>query len=630
MILRERRQRGLALGRTILLFIALGGSGIAYAQELVGQKLKLTGQWSGDHLKATRVQQWETKEDPERGRVAGQIDTVDTATRVLRIGPILVEWSETTRLEGISPTDLALGRLLEASGRLAGPARLIAKSIKAVALAPDQVQIRGTVTEEEPLADGSRQLTVLGVRVKIPKGAYGETRSKELTRRPDERRPEDQLTLQLLRRPLTIGGELKTESRYHADLELRDDAKDDVFRLDQELQLEFFYSPAENISLFLEGKALYEDELYTENDDGKFERAIERGETWLYVGNLFRSGFSLQVGRQNIRDRRSWWWDRDLDAVRLHYDRRGLHAELAIAQEMGAVSAEEDRNDPKAGNVLRLLGSVAWLWAKDHRLDGFFLYQNDHSSRQTVGQLVKRGREDSSDAALLWLGVRTSGTVDLDRSGELKYRLEGAQVDGHEILFNFRRDREKRTHRRVSSHTERDISGWGLDSSVSWETKLAGEPTLSLGYALGSGDRSPERGTDRAFRQTGLNNNKGRFNGVNRFRYYGELLRPELSNLHIWTASAGFRFWQSSSVEFVYHFYQQVHATSSLRDDDLDANPLGKHRTIGQEWDVVLGLEEWQHIEVGLIGSLFRAGSAYGPLSGEIAYGLILKVDYNF
>ena len=622
---------GLTIIRTaVLLALALltGSGGIARAQELVGQRLKLTGQWTGDRFKATRVRQRNPSEDPRRSRVAGQINEINATTRTLRIGPILVEWKDTTRLEGISLEDLAPDRSIEAAGRLVSPAHLIATSIKAASLAPDFLQIRGTVTEEERRPDGSMQLTVLGVHIETPRGVYA--RASELTRRPDERRPEEQLTLMLFKKPLTIGGELKTEARYRGDFKLRDGAKDDVFRLDQELQLELFYPLTEDVSLFLKGKALYQDELYTEDNNGKFERAIERGETWMYVGNLLGSDFSLQIGRQNFREERTWWWDKDLDALRIHYDRRRLHAELAVAQEMARVSTEEDRNDPAAGNVLRLLGHTAWLWTKDHRLDAFFLYQNDHSSRQSVGQLVKKGREDPSDAALLWLGARASGEQDLDRFGELDYRLEGAWVSGHEILFDFKKDKKKKSRRRVSSRTERDVAGWALDSGVSWETRLPGRPTLTLGYALGSGDRTPDRGKDQAFRQTGLYLNKGRFHGVDRFRYYGELLRPELSNLHIWTAAVGFRFWQSSSVEFVYHLYRQVHPAPFLRNASIKADPEGKRPAIGQEWNVVVGLREWEHIDIELIGGLFRAGSAYGPLSGETAHTVILKVDYNF
>ncbi len=247
-----------------------------------------------------------------------------------------------------------------------------------------------------------------------------------------------------------------------------------------------------------------------------------------------------------------------------------------------------------------------------------------------MGQLVKEGREDPGDAALLWLGARASGDLDLDRFGDLTYWLDGAWVGGHERLLNFKKDKQRQDHLRVSSLIERDVSGWGLDSGLSWETRLPGRPTLTLSYAFGSGDRTPERGTDRSFHQTGLQANKVRFNGVNRFRSYGQLLDPELSNLHIWTAALGFRFWRASSIEFLYHFYRQVYPAPFLRDARIKADPLGKGQTIGQEWDVVLGFHEWEHLEVELFSGLFRAGSAYGPFSGETAYTTSLKVKYNF
>jgi hypothetical protein len=621
-----KRPEGRIIGAVLLGFIFLAGSRVTYANELTGQRLKIKGQWTGERLEAKRVERREPKKDPRRGRVTGRIDEVNPTARTLRIGPFLVQWNDTPQLDGISPETLTPGRSIEAAGRLTDRAHFLATSIKAASSPPHYLQIRGTVTKEERRPDGSMQLTVLGVQVNVPRGVYA--RGRELTRHPDDRRPQEQFTVRLWGRPLTIGGELETETLYRGNFKLRDRARDDVFRLDQELQLEFFYPLTESILLFWEGKALYEAELFTEDGEQEVQRILQRGETWLYTGNLFGSDFSLQIGRQNFREEREWWWDANLDALRIHYDCWNLHAELAVAQKVGRVATEENPNSPEFDDALRLLGHGAWSWAKDQRLDTFFLYQDDHPSQQSVGQLISEDRENPSEAELLWLGARVSGELDLDRFGELDYRLEGAWVGGRETLFDF--EDAERGHSRVSSRTKRDVSGWALDGGMTWETRLPRQPTLALSYALGSGDRKPHRGEDQAFRQTGLYDNNGRFHGVNRFRYYGELLRPELSNLHIWTASVGFRFWKSSSVEFVYHLYHQVHPTPSLRGARLKAKPLGKQRTVGQEWDLVLGLEEWKHIEIELIGALFRAGSAYGPLSGETAYGVILEMDYNF
>src|SRR5262249_14730896 len=144
------------------------------------------------------------------------------------------------------------------------------------------------------------------------------------------------------------------------------------------------------------------------------------------------------------------------------------------------------------------------------------------------------------------------------------------------------------------------------------------------------GDSNARRGEDTAFRQTGLQRNNDRFLGVDRFRYYGELLRPELSNLHIVTAALGYRILRSSSLELLYHYYHQAVPAPFLRDTKLKADPTGRSGAIGHEWDAALGLEEWEHLEVELVGAVFRAESAFGPLSGNFAEGVFLKLKWNF
>ena len=85
-----------------------------------------------------------------------------------------------------------------------------------------------------------------------------------------------------------------------------------------------------------------------------------------------------------------------------------------------------------------------------------------------------------------------------------------------------------------------------------------------------------------------------------------------------------------SSVDFIYHLYWQVEPAPFLRDVAIDADPEGEGRTIGQEWDLVISIQHFNPFELNLIGSIFRAGSAYGPLSGETAYKVALEVNLSF
>ena len=594
---------------------------------IVGQRFRVRGSWSGDRLTATRLQDRDPSVSAENGKVEGRIEELDVGAQSLRIGPFMVRWDATTRFLGITAAQLKVGETIEVSGKLAGPLRLSATEIeRADEMSAGSLNFLGTVSEERIGSDGSMDLTILGLRVAVTRTVYN--RASALTKRPDDRRPEDQFAFNLFGRPVTIGGDLESVWRYRGDYRLRKGARDDFSRLEGELQLEAFYPFAENYSLFLESKINYEGEFGRGSDDRRPKWELARGESWLFASNLFGSNFSAQIGRQNIREDRGWWWDDDLDALRVHFDRRGFHAELAVAQDLIAKSTRERRIDADEKNVFRLLGQTAWSWARDQILHGFVLFHNDHSARHSVGQLVNEDRFDDSDARLVWLGGRSTGRVGLGRLGKLDYSLDAAWVVGRETVFDD--DSVPGDLKLVTERLTRTVNGWGLDSSLKWEIPLWIEPTLSLGYAVGFGDRNPNDGRDGSFRQTGLQENKARFGGVYRLRYYGELLRPELSNLQIWSGALGIRFWRSSSIEFVYHYYRQVHAADFLRDVAIKADPMGRRLSIGHEWDAIVGLREWKHVDLKVIGGFFRAGDAFGALKGKTAFTSLLQFTFNF
>lgn len=218
-----------------------------------------------------------------------------------------------------------------------------------------------------------------------------------------------------------------------------------------------------------------------------------------------------------------------------------------MAEELAQTSTDDDGIDPEQEGVLRLLGRATWDWAEKQRAELFFLYQHDHSGTKSEGAVVAADRRDESDANLAWIGTRALGRWKFRSMGRLHYWLDTALVSGHEKLIDF--DRLDGNRRVVDSVERRSVFGWAVDAGVTWQTRLPGRPSLTLGYALGSGDGDPHDGRDRSFRQTGLQDNNDRFRGVDSFRYYGELFRPELSNLHILTASVGFPILKHSAVE---------------------------------------------------------------------------------
>jgi len=181
---------------------------------------------------------------------------------------------------------------------------------------------------------------------------------------------------------------------------------------------------------------------------------------------------------------------------------------------------------------------------------------------------------------------------------------------------------------RVDKLHRNNVSGWGMDIGAFWTLPFELQPTLTLSYARGSGDRNPNNGHNSTFRQTGIQRNNWRFNGVSRFKIYGELFDPELSNMGIFTSALGLRVFKNSSIEMVYHKYDQVEAVDSIRNNSLNENPNGRSRDLGQEMDLVMNFREWKRLELELTGAVFDPGSAFDKR--DLAYSIFFDVNYNF
>jgi hypothetical protein len=426
----------------------------------------------------------------------------------------------------------------------------------------------------------------------------------DVVRRQDERRPEDQFQALLF------------EDR-------------DLTRVNQEIRLEMLYEISPTLAVFIEPQVLHRWDRRSDRDDvSEFE--VRRGQSWVYYSFWPDAGLALQIGRQNLKEKRSWWWDVDLDAARLHFRRATVVAELGIAKEVFPVSLDDlDGNVlPEQEDVTRGFGRWKWQWANLQNLEFFWLSERDRSGTYQDSVVIREDRQDARDADLDWLGVRAIGRWKKKTLGTLFYWADAASVRGSEDLTDFAEFDdgfiEANGSRRV------DVRGWAVDAGLTFRPRKARQFSFTASYAVGSGDDDPDPLRDRSFRQTGLNTNKGKHRGVTRFRYYGELLRPELSNLQVLTFAIGRQFLSASSIDLVFHNYRQVYADTILRSARINAPLTGENRDVGDEIDLVIGVEEWRHWELKVIGSVFFAGDAYGPSDREKAYRADLQLRYIF
>ena len=266
----------------------------------------------------------------------------------------------------------------------------------------------------------------------------GETIKKEPLRiNPGDKRPADQYKVDVFGHPLTIGGAYELEPRYTEDRRLDPRRDDDIANIYQNLKLELFYKWSQSLSFFVQSDFTYDPDVYAESKVYDKELGARVSQAWLFAHRLFDSGFSLQVGRQRMADKRQWWWNENLDAVRLYFGEDDLFAEVAVSKELGVKRTDRDFIEPLHNRVFRVQGDVFWQWTEKQNLSLFFLSQSDTSDTQQIGDVVLQDREDNRDGDLTWIGGRAMGKVKFKGIGKFAYWLDSAAVFGNENTLTF-------------------------------------------------------------------------------------------------------------------------------------------------------------------------------------------------
>jgi alginate production protein len=452
---------------------------------------------------------------------------------------------------------------------------------------------------------------------------------EQLTEREDKRRPIEPLSTKIGEALLTVGGEYELEI-LGIEREILDSGVEQPDRvlLEQSLEIEGFITIGEPLSLFVQFQGVMEEDLLEDTVDGLSDLFLEREEMWLYSENILGTHLSFEVGRLDFEDDRRWWWDDELDAVRVTYERQDYEIAIAVARELGPNRTDQDYVDPEQERLLRVIAEASWDWRENHSLQLFLVYQDDHSPTETPDQIVKVAREDDEDAELIWLGARATGVFQLAPRGLLGYWLDVAGVGGDEKLIAY--DDLTPDTAIVDEVESHDVLAWALDTGLMYVFPLPLEPRIFAGFAFGSGDAKRDSRTDRSFQQTNIQANEAGFGGYERFEQYGFLLDPELSNLGIVTIGAGITLFRSSSLDLVYHHYRLAEPSDELRDARLEGELDDRDRTIGNAIDLVLVLEEWERLEFEVIASAFRAGDAFADRPGDWSFGGFFAVRFAF
>ncbi|HHJ40329.1 MAG: hypothetical protein AXA67_05610 [Methylothermaceae bacteria B42] len=331
----------------------------------------------------------------------------------------------------------------------------------------------------------------------------------------------------------------------------------------------------------------------------------------------------ILLGRKQFRDPRSWWYDNQLDVLQLQFNTTLLTGELAfggrVVEERQAGSAEEQTG---LKDSMFVIGHLDHHYYYGHHVEGYLIYENSDVKKNQIGRVVSMNEIIRPKSEMVWIGARAHGTWKIDPASSIRYWLDAGTVVGQSQNLSF--EQEKPGKLRVNGFETFDVNGGiGFDIGAAWffHNETIG---LAFDYALGTG-----KGNDNLYLQPSIANNKGRLFGTIRYRYYGEFLNPNLSNLQIISGFAGIKLAEQIWLEAAYHHYRQLNPENRLRAARLSIAPNGQDEHIGDAVDLVIGGRWGERAKLQFVASGFRGGNAYRhQLSSRYAYRLTTTLTF--
>lgn len=576
-----------AVFRTTLLWavLAAGASAQSVPEDLkVGQWVQAKG--TLDESGVFVVGEIEVKQPEDEETLIGVVSRVVDREHFELLG-VRVRISGKTKWKDAELGDLA-GSQVRVQGHLRGVGSFSAREISL--RGKGRASIEGRI--DQLALDGPYlRLSILGLQLQAPADvdieheepleSYALAPARVLQTTNLERDEDEEIAGRLrIGDTLVIGGQIEAEAGRRDNYDLNDAQDRDRSDYDFNLRLEAIWTPTEDF--YALASLRHAEEWRDEEDDPTLHVSDTRlSEGYGYWRGVFGWGFDLQVGRQDFEDKREWLYDQNLDAVRLVRSTPDYRLELAAATTLSDGNQRDEDS----------LDLIAYL-SNNSRRKHAALYAIDRSDQELSGEhfLHVGGRAHGE-----WIPTQQSW---LELAGLL------GESGGE------------------------DLGGLGIDLGSTWIPEAEWAPALTAGWAWGSGDKDPGNGDNGTFRQTGFADNNDKWSGVTSFRYYGELVDPELANLSIVTLGVGKRITRDNSIDLVWHRFDQVEAAGALINTNLRDQPNGVDTYLGWEADLIFGSRAIRYTLIELVLGYFEPGDAFP--GGDGAWLGRVQLRYRF
>jgi alginate production protein len=565
-----------------------------------GLRVAVKGQWMPDGMFLAREVEIRRENDDDE-ELRGLIDTVDPASGTFTLLGFLVRTeAETpvTRETGrpASLGDLEPGMRVKVDGRRQDDATFVAERIR---IRADQGYVErkivGPIETVHPATDDGAVLRLVGRNVLVDRRTeiVGGAMASPMVRRRLRITDDDDLQFvggNRIGRNLALAGEIRLKSEVFDNEDLDEDGGErevvpEVFGI---LGLAARWGP-----LFAYAEVTAEREFVLDSEDSFAEgnSDVRLSEVYFEVRGVGDPRISIAFGRQKFDEEREWHYDtKDLDAVRLLADFRPVSVDASISRNL----FNQSRN-VREQETTNVIVNARYSFKTDMALEGYRVDRQDRTPLNDSPRILGLRLIGRPGPFEMWF--------DLAREGGERGRLD--PLTGNVVV--------------------RPIDAHALDAGLVYRPRWRLDPTFVVSYALASGegddvlDLDPEDqavADDGTFRQSGLQRNRGKFNGVVSFRYYGEVLDPELTNLGVLSMGVGLRPLRAFSLDLLYHHYEQDESSRVNYEFDVDGDPLGLDPDIGDELDLILGYEPSRRFELRFTAGRFRPGRAFDEDAG--------------
>ncbi|MEA3521757.1 MAG: alginate export family protein [Campylobacterota bacterium] len=357
---------------------------------------------------------------------------------------------------------------------------------------------------------------------------------------------------------------------------------------------------SENFLFDIDVRAVYEYIDFTGNNESNMYLELKR--LSLEIPSLFYTPISTKIGRMSFKDKRTWWYDNELDMLKLFHNETLLSWDLSAGGRLSDEKANAGNQRVSLEGSQYLIAHLDYHYYYKHHFEVFAMHEDNGQDKDPIGQRYSLTDKIKAYSQLSWLALRSYGTF----NNTIEYWGDIAYVNGNIQNLNY-------ANAIVVSADDISTSGFGIDVGALYKADTFG---FGFGLAHGSGD-DDSKDSQSLFLQPSISNNKSSILGTTRYRYYGEMLDPQLSNINILSLYGGLQIYKDLWVEGNYHNYTQHTPSKQLRSSSLIIATNGIDKDVGQEVDMILGGKFDNKSEVQLILSGFFGGDAFKNIAQE-------------